>query len=166
MHNTQHFCRGTFWNRHKVVVELLFLCCFFFRNKFFVHYRSQDREQRMITEGRQEKMVCSGKTMETVTGMKMCAQASLPVWKGADSAWFPLTGPSTVSVTVENMDTFRTYNVDYRMTRERVSIWPHDLLTIRTIFWTLFIYIFWIRCQYLLYFNQSKNHVIVYLDPF
>ncbi len=92
---------------------------FSLRNKFYITYRQQDREQTMLEEGRQDKRWCTGRTFNKVTGVQLCADVSLPPVRSGNAPWFPLTGPASASISMQKKDTFEAYMFQYRFTKVR-----------------------------------------------
>ena len=82
------------------------------RSKFFILHNNMEQEQDMITENRQEFKVCSGSDLATVAGIELCGELSFPnASQVSDSPYFPMTGPSSASLTLYKKDSHNGYKI-------------------------------------------------------
>lgn len=87
----------------------------FCRTSFFTVHRDETREQKMITQNRQTKKLCTGDDLSHVTGLELCGEISYPnASLKADSPYFPLTGPLTAGVTLYKRDSHTSYKMEYK----------------------------------------------------
>jgi hypothetical protein len=88
------------------------------KSSFYILYRSEEREQRMIDGGRDES--ASSYDLINPLGVELCGEMSLPVMRkkvlGKGVARFPFTGPASVSYTINKRDTFSKYHVEVSYT--------------------------------------------------
>lgn len=77
----------------------------------------------MLREGRIEKRACFDSSIVKVTGLELCGAVSLPhAYKVKTAPWYPLTGPSSVSLVLNKKDTFTGFHFDGKYVKEAVSI--------------------------------------------
>ena len=75
----------------------------------------------MITENRQNYKACSSENFATVAGLQFCGEMSFPNASQVDNApYFPLTGPSTVSVALLRKDSHKTYKIFAKRVEVRI----------------------------------------------
>ncbi|XP_052103665.1 uncharacterized protein LOC127737174 [Mytilus californianus] len=85
------------------------------KTSFFTVHRDETREQKMITQNRQTKKLCTGDKLSHVTGLELCGEISYPnASLKADSPYFPLTGPLTAGVTLYKRDSHTSYKMEYK----------------------------------------------------
>ncbi|VDI44373.1 Hypothetical predicted protein [Mytilus galloprovincialis] len=85
------------------------------KTSFFTVHRDETREQKMITQNRQTKKLCTGDDLSHVTGLELCGEISYPnASLKADSPYFPLTGPLTAGVTLYKRDSHTSYKMEYK----------------------------------------------------
>ena len=71
-----------------------------------------EQEQALITKNRQQYKVCTGDKLATVAGFQLCGEMSFPnASQFQDAPYFPLTGPSSVSVTFLKRDSHHKYKI-------------------------------------------------------
>jgi len=88
--------------------------------KFFVRHHNTEREQRMITKDAISMEKCTGETLATVTGLKMCGGLRLPNALQIKSApYFPLTGPVNMRLAIMKTDPKLT---SYNFEASRTSV--------------------------------------------
>ena len=73
-------------------------------------YRGEEREQRMIEQGRVSESECYDLTK--ALGIEVCGEVSLPVLGKEDIAKYPFTGPSSAAIYINKKDTFSKYHVE------------------------------------------------------
>jgi len=75
------------------------------QTKFFIRHHETEREQRMITKDAIAVEKCSGETLATITGLKMCGELRLPNAAAVKTApFFPLTGPVNMRLAILKAD--------------------------------------------------------------
>ncbi|XP_076095776.1 uncharacterized protein LOC143066849 [Mytilus galloprovincialis] len=85
------------------------------KTSFFTVHRDETREQKMITQNRQTKKLCTGDDLSHVTGLELCGEISYPnASLKADSPYFPLTGPLAAGVTLYKRDSHTSYKMEYK----------------------------------------------------
>ncbi|XP_063426893.1 apolipophorins-like [Mytilus trossulus] len=85
------------------------------KTSFFTVHRDETREQKMVTQNRQTKKLCTGDDIAHVTGLELCGEISYPnASLKADSPYFPLTGPLTAGVTLYKRDSHTGYKMEYK----------------------------------------------------
>ena len=73
----------------------------------------------MITDNRKEFQECTGSTVAKVTGLELCADLQFPNASMQSSGpYFPLTGPSSVSVMLHKRDSL----TGYKLMAKRVEV--------------------------------------------
>ena len=79
-------------------------------------HNEMEKEQRMIVADRYEKSTCSGEKVLKSTGLVLCVGVSGPNATAKESApSFPLTGPITMSVSVEKKDLPNGYRMEAKI---------------------------------------------------
>ena len=63
----------------------------------------------MITKGRTEIAKCTGPTLAQISGLELCGELSLPTLVDIKSPIFPLTGPTTIKLTLNKRDVHTSY---------------------------------------------------------
>jgi hypothetical protein len=82
------------------------------RSQFFIMHNNVEKEQEMIKTNRQTYKKCSGDKMATIIGMELCGELSFPnASMEAKSPYFPLTGPSSASITLFKRDSHNGYKL-------------------------------------------------------
>ena len=73
----------------------------------------------MITENRKEFEMCTGDMVSKVIGLELCGQLQFPNASMHPSGpYFPLTGPSSVSVVLHKRDS----HTGYKLLAKRVEV--------------------------------------------
>lgn len=86
------------------------------RTSFFSVHRDEIREQKMITDNRQTKKVCTGDRLAQLSGLEMCGEISYPnASLKADAPYFPLTGPLAAGITLYKRDSHKSYIMEYKL---------------------------------------------------
>ena len=76
-------------------------------------HRDTEKEQKMITDNRQTKEICSGKKLATITGLEMCGTLQFPnASLKADAPYFPLTGPVSMEIALFKRDSHKSYKLE------------------------------------------------------
>lgn len=81
-----------------------------------------EQEQEMIKENRKDYEMCSGTTLATITGMEFCGQLSFPnASLQMEGPYFPLTGPTSFSVTLFKRD----IHSGYKLFAKRIEVFEN-----------------------------------------
>ena len=93
---------------------------FYSRSSFFTMHRDTEREQKMITENRQAMSSCTGDKLAYITGLELCGELQFPNASLVEAApYFPLTGPVSMTVSLNKKDTLTGYKFEARSTHVR-----------------------------------------------
>ena len=80
-------------------------------------HRDTEREQKMITDNRQVMSSCTGDKLAYITGLQLCGELQFPNASLVNSApYFPLTGPVSMTVSLNKKDTLTGYKFEARST--------------------------------------------------
>ncbi|XP_070194611.1 uncharacterized protein [Littorina saxatilis] len=94
------------------------------RTKFFILHNKAESEQKMITGNRKEFEICTGSIGSKISGLELCGQLQFPNASMLSAGpYFPLTGPSSVSLVLHKRDSHSGYKVlAKRVENKRQSI--------------------------------------------
>lgn len=74
-----------------------------------------EREQGMIRDNRQLKKACTSRAVATVTGLKLCAEASYPdLAVNTGAPYFPLTGAVSAGIYLYKTDVHTSYELSLK----------------------------------------------------
>jgi hypothetical protein len=97
-----------------------------FRNKFFVLWREDEREQQMLNTGdRSSHAGCIGGKFTTVMGLELCGELSYP-WdprRTDDVPFFPFNGPVAGKVFLNKRDTYSGFHFEAKYVQEKVRVY-------------------------------------------
>ena len=94
-----------------------------FRSSFFTVHQDKELEQKMITQNRQAMALCSGENVARITGLELCGELQFPNASLFDEApYFPLTGPVSMTVSLNKRDTFTGYKFEARSIHVSINI--------------------------------------------
>ncbi|XP_067679783.1 uncharacterized protein [Haliotis asinina] len=92
------------------------------KTTFFTLHGDLEREEKLITDNRQDLKLCTGERLAQITGVELCNEfqwANASLTNGAP--YFPFTGPFSYSMTLLKRDTHSGYKVLAKRTENKVS---------------------------------------------
>ncbi|XP_059142810.1 uncharacterized protein LOC131930369 isoform X2 [Physella acuta] len=82
------------------------------KSQFFIVHNEIEKEQEMIKTNRKVYKYCTGKKMATILGVEFCGEIQFPNASAiSDAPYFPLTGPSSISIVSYRRDTHTIYKL-------------------------------------------------------
>ncbi|KAL8574772.1 hypothetical protein ACOMHN_035315 [Nucella lapillus] len=81
-------------------------------SEFSIVHNKVEKKQKMITENRQTVKLCTGQAASRITGLELCGELQYPNASArASGPYFPLTGPTSVSVALYKRDSHSGYKL-------------------------------------------------------
>ncbi|KAK7094147.1 hypothetical protein V1264_007812 [Littorina saxatilis] len=81
-------------------------------SEFSIVHNQVEKKQQMITENRQSVKMCTGDVTSHITGLELCGELQYPnASTSVSGPYFPLTGPTSLSVTLYKRDTHTSYKL-------------------------------------------------------
>lgn len=89
------------------------------KTKFYIHYRGEDREQKMPSVPRISASKCIAGNLVRAAGVQVCASGSMPSFK-ENEWWMSIFGPMEANIVVEKKDTFTGMHFEAKFLEDRV----------------------------------------------
>ncbi|KAL8574776.1 hypothetical protein ACOMHN_035319 [Nucella lapillus] len=81
-------------------------------SEFSIVHNKVEKKQKMITENRQTVKLCTGQAASRIIGLELCGELQYPNASArASGPYFPLTGPTSVSVALYKRDSHSGYKL-------------------------------------------------------